>query len=95
MNTDFKLPEDLRQRYIDRRSKDVVDGLKKLAVTDWEFFERLGHQLKGNAPSYGYNDLQVIALQIERFAKSRSKDELALCLLEFQKWVADKKSASC
>lgn len=94
MNTDINfqtLPEDLRQRYIARRHQDTLDCFVKLSNLDWAYFERLGHQLKGNASSFGYEDLRDIALRIESFAQMRNLAELKATLEDFKNWVAEKK----
>jgi HPt (histidine-containing phosphotransfer) domain-containing protein len=92
MNTDISsyhsLPEDLRRRYLARRYQDAVDCASRLINHDWAYFERLGHQLKGNAPSFGYNELQEIALRIETHAKKRDLLNLEATLEDFKSWVA-------
>jgi HPt (histidine-containing phosphotransfer) domain-containing protein len=95
MNTDISfqsLPEDLRRRYLARRCQDALDCSYKLLSLDWAYFERLGHQLKGNAPSFGYQELSEIALRIESFAQKRNLVELEATLEEFKSWVAHQKS---
>ena len=92
MNTDINyqtLPEDLRKRYLARRHQDACDCISKLTNLDWAYFERLGHQLKGNAPSFGYDELQEIALRIETHAKKRDRFNLEATLEEFRSWVAN------
>ena len=92
MNTDINfqsLPEDLRRRYLARRHQDALDCSSRLMNMDWAYFERLGHQLKGNAPSFGYDELREIALRIEAFAKRRDVGNLEATLEEFKSWVAN------
>lgn len=85
------IPEELRLRYLARRSKDIEDCFERLRQMDWAFFERLGHQLKGNAPSYGYEDLGRIALKIEQSAISKDLMDLERHLNDFRDWLHQQK----
>jgi len=83
----FEIPEVLRQKYLQRRSQDVADCTKKLNESDWTYFTQLGHQLKGNAPSYGYDDLAEIAEKIETVAKEKDSEALSQAIQEFEVWT--------
>jgi HPt (histidine-containing phosphotransfer) domain-containing protein len=85
------LSEDLKQRYLARRFQDVQDCFIRLPNQDWDYFERLGHQIKGNATSYGFADLQIIALKIEAHAREKDFSNLQMTLDEFKTWVLHKK----
>ncbi len=90
MNMDidqFHISHDMRKRYLDRRSKDVKDCSAKLLDPDWDYFERLGHQLKGNAASYGYVDLGSIAFEIEQSALNKNFSKLKNDVNAFKNWV--------
>jgi HPt (histidine-containing phosphotransfer) domain-containing protein len=88
MDTSFApVPEEMRKRYLARRHQDATDCPSKIENQDWAYFERLGHQLKGNAPSYGFDDLQQIALKIELSARERDLLKLKSNIEEFQSWV--------
>lgn len=89
MNTDINfLPPELRQRYLERRLQDVQDCFSRLSNRDWAYFEKLGHQLKGHAPSYGFDDLQEIALKIEVHAKEKDISNLQSCINDFKSWLS-------
>lgn len=83
----FTVPEELRWSYLNHRSKDVQDCFSKLDVCDWGYFERLGHQLKGNAPNFGYEDLSEIAFQIEASALDKDLSKLEGSVRAFQNWI--------
>lgn len=90
MDTNF-LSQDFRQLYLARRSKDLQDCDRHLSIQNWSYFENLGHQLKGNAPSYGYKELQKIAVRIEFFAQKKDLSCLEKSIHEFKKWLANQK----
>lgn len=83
----FEIPEVLRQKYLQRRSQDAADCEKKLNESDWTYFTQLGHQLKGNAPSYGYSDLAEIAERIETVAKEKNSEALSKAVQDFAIWT--------
>ena len=82
----YQLPDEVRKRYLDRRSKDIEDCTLKLLSRDWAYFERLGHQLKGNAASYGYRELGHIAFEIESSALNKDLLRLKTCVNAFKSW---------
>lgn len=84
-----QLPRELRRRYLDRRIRDIEECERRLLLGDFAFFERLAHQLKGNAPSYGFNHLRKIALKIESHAREKSAHGLATCISEFKTWLQE------
>lgn len=83
----FEIPESLRQKYLQRRFQDMKDCVQKLNQSDWSYFTNLGHQLKGNAPSYGYDDLAVIAEKMEALAKEKDSARLGEAINEFKVWI--------
>ncbi len=58
----FQLPDSYRKRYLERR---VVD-LSVLEKGRLEDFRRIGHQIRGSAKSFGFSDLETIALRLEQ-----------------------------
>lgn len=82
----FEIPENLRQKYLQRRHQDVKECFRKLNQSDWMYFLHLSHQLKGNAPSYGYDDLAEIAEKIESVAKEKDAPKLFEAVNEFRNW---------
>ncbi len=83
----FEIPDSLRQKYLQRRQQDVKDCFQKLHQSDWFYFTHLGHQLKGNAASYGYEDLAQIAERMEALAKEKDGTKLFDTLNEFRMWT--------
>lgn len=83
----FEIPADLRQKYLERRAQDLVTLRHALEISSFEDFKRIGHQLRGNAASYGYMELEAIAIQLE-LAADNSDRELASAQLDRMKvWL--------
>jgi HPt (histidine-containing phosphotransfer) domain-containing protein len=61
----MQLPPELYQNYHKRRKADLERLRKAAQENDVEPFNTLGHQLKGSAPTYGYDKLAELGIQME------------------------------
>lgn len=87
MEADIVIPEEARQRYLERRKKDVESLREALSARSLEEFKRVGHQLKGNAASFGYGELEKVAVQMEAAAERQDLHEASRQLDLFQQWL--------
>lgn len=87
MELDIVIPEDARQRYLERRKKDGETLRAALGTKSFDEFKRVGHQLKGNAASFGYLDLEKLAIRLEAAGEKQDAREAALQLDLFDKWL--------
>lgn len=85
---DIVIPEEVRQRYIERRQKDIESLRQALSSRSLDEFARIGHQLKGNAASFGYTDLEKIAVQLEQAGIKRDAHEASRQLEVFEEWYS-------
>jgi HPt (histidine-containing phosphotransfer) domain-containing protein len=76
----YEIPIELQKKYIERRWTDLKNCQDAFVKSDFLFLINLGHQLKGNAATYGHEKLGFIAEQIELFSKENNK-------IELQKWI--------
>jgi HPt (histidine-containing phosphotransfer) domain-containing protein len=88
MELDLVIPEEARLRYLERRQKDIETLAAALPLRGFDEFKRIGHQLKGNAASFGYNDLEKIAVRLEAAGESRDAQEAAHQLDSFRTWLS-------
>jgi HPt (histidine-containing phosphotransfer) domain-containing protein len=86
MEDDVNIPKEVRLRYIERRQKDIETLRAALRTQALDEFERIGHQLKGNASSFGYSDLEKVAIQMELAGEKRDVAEASHQLALFEKW---------
>ena len=84
------IPNEMKIKYIERRKQDYADCLIALDKNDFETFLRIGHQLKGNAASFGFDDLGLIATEIENAAKVRDRARIQTLLVKFEKFLKNK-----
>ncbi len=83
----FTLPKEMREEYVFRRKTDYItlcDSLEKKSVQD---FKRIGHQLAGNAESYGFPDLGKIGVKMESLNETAVTTEGPQLLNAFKIWL--------
>lgn len=88
METDLQIPEEIRQNYLVRRQKDLETLKSSLAARNLGEFKRIGHQLKGNAASFGYFDLEKIAVALEKAGLNSDDSEARQQLQLFESWCS-------
>ena len=74
----LNIPDEMKIKYIERRKQDYDDCLKALVKNDFATFLRIGHQLKGNAASFGFDDLGLIAVEMEKAAHESDISKIKL-----------------
>lgn len=76
MTNDINVPIEARQKYLDRRKQDIIACQEALTKKDFHFLEKIGHQIKGNAITFGFDEFTNIATDMETAAKSKDLDQL-------------------
>ncbi|MEK6555762.1 MAG: Hpt domain-containing protein [Bdellovibrionota bacterium] len=88
----MELPQEFYINYITRREKDLAALTAASQAKDTEVFKRVGHQIKGNADSFGFSELTAIANEIEKISSSDFNNKNDSVVLEkFSGWIAEKK----
>lgn len=88
----MELPQEFYVNYVSRREKDLLALTEASQANDAEVFKRIGHQIKGNAESFGFGELTAIASEIEKVGPADFKNKNYDQVLEkFAGWIADKK----
>lgn len=88
MTYTMQIPEEMRKKYLERRLKDFSELSTALERNELEVFKRIGHQLKGNAPTFGYDELAILGQNMEVAAESNDKDFARECLSKLQSWIS-------
>ncbi len=86
--TQVKLPAETILRYIERRRTDLDVCRSALQTGDFSKVETIGHQLKGNAATFGFPDLGLVGADIEKAGKDRDADLLAQNTIRLEGWLA-------
>lgn len=82
------IPEDVRKRYIERRKKDLADCRLALSKGDFKTFAFVGHQIKGNALTFGFDELTPLALEMEKFGAEKNIERLHDLLNRFESFLS-------
>jgi HPt (histidine-containing phosphotransfer) domain-containing protein len=86
----MEVPEEIQNKYLQRRQKDLEVCLKSLETGNFQGLEKVGHQLKGNATTFGYPELSSIGEQLEDGASFRDSIKIREALQEFSNWLRKK-----
>ena len=79
----MQVPTEARQKYLDRRKQDIIACQEALSKQDFNFLERVGHQIKGNAVTFGFDELTNVAVAMEIAAKAKDLQQLQDLVAKF------------
>lgn len=74
MSMDITIPIEAKLKYIERRKKDFESCDAAIKNQDFKFFQKIGHDLKGNAITFGFAPLSTLGDKLESAA---NKGDLA------------------
>ncbi|MBC7457123.1 MAG: Hpt domain-containing protein [Bdellovibrionaceae bacterium] len=77
------IPQEFILQYIERRKTDLEICEHALQSKDFDVMARVGHQIKGNAASFGFNDLGHIAIDMETYALKQDEQNLQKVMNRF------------
>ena len=83
----FELPKEAIVSYLRRRETDLDLLRQDLAEHSLKNFRRIGHQLRGNARSFGFDELEPIAERLEAVTESNLDTDGRLAMDEYMKWL--------
>lgn len=84
------LPIEMYKKYIERRKADVTQLQEAVSSGSVEVFKRIGHQIRGNAASFGFEDLADIGSRMEDLDSSTLALEGQEILSSLSTWIAAK-----
>jgi HPt (histidine-containing phosphotransfer) domain-containing protein len=77
----------LLQSYVDHRRRDVAVLFGCADAGDFETVARIGHAMRGSAPSYGFPELAALGEWLETAAAARSADAVRDATNRLSAWV--------
>lgn len=89
---DMEIPPEAKAKYLQRRKKDLADCQTALETLDYEIFIRIGHQLKGNATTFGFDPLATIGVRLEDFGKEKNLSEIRNAVRDFEVYLKSQNS---
>jgi HPt (histidine-containing phosphotransfer) domain-containing protein len=87
MTDEIIIPDDLRQRYLQRRLQDVAALSEAVKICNFDLFKQVGHQIKGNALTFGYKELEKIAENLEQAGDAKDKIQSLRTLEALKLWL--------
>ena len=87
----MQLPIEMYKNYVHRRSDDLKELRSSLESGDVTAFRKIGHQLKGNATSFGFDDLLTLATRMHELTPENFSADGLLIVNDFHHWIIDKK----
>lgn len=82
-----QITPEMKARYIARRRDDLAKLLEAQEAGDFATLRAIAHQIKGNAATFSFLDLEAHAIALESAAEKCLAEECAAHLGEIQKWV--------
>lgn len=87
----MQLPPEMYATYIQRRKEDFESLKTALQNADASLFKKIGHQLKGNASSFGFDELAELGKKMETVDGSNIQTLAPSLLNDFNLWIQSKK----
>ncbi len=78
---------ELKLNYLKRRENDLDILFSSLNNNNVAEFNRIGHQLAGNAASFGFDELEPIASQMESLSETNLSEKGSELLSAYIKWL--------
>ena len=72
------VPDEILVKYRQRRQRDLEDCVRHVREGKMNFIEKVGHQLKGNALTFGYPELSLIGEELEAAATAEEEEALGV-----------------
>lgn len=84
----MEVPSEILQRYLERRKQDLKVCLLALDRKNFPELEKIGHQLKGNASTFGHPELSLIGNKLEKSSKKREISLIEESIKELSRWLS-------
>jgi HPt (histidine-containing phosphotransfer) domain-containing protein len=72
--------QEAKLRYLRRCEKDLLACKEAILGRDYKLVEKVGHQLRGNASTFGFDELGVLGEELEHQAETKDIDQLTLLI---------------
>jgi len=80
----IEIRPEIRTKYISRREIEIKNILESLNHDDFTAALKFGHQVKGNAKTFNFPDLEDLAKLIEESAMASDKESTWQQIIKFQ-----------
>lgn len=91
----YNIPEELLDiipGYLDRRGQDIQELKAALKSEDFVTVKAIGHKLKGNGASYGFENISNLGLELMNASDKQSKQDVFQLTSDLENEVTEIKS---
>ncbi len=81
------ITDEMKETYVVRRRADLERLREALRSLDFKEMGQIAHNLKGNAATYSFFDLEQIALKLEAAVTTESEPDLHNAVEQFSSWL--------
>jgi HPt (histidine-containing phosphotransfer) domain-containing protein len=74
----MQVPVELKIKYLNRRTQDLLALKNTLEAGDYSMALKLGHQMKGNAVTFDFPQMAPLGFEIESAAKRGDKEKIRI-----------------
>lgn len=85
----MEVPPELKGRYLERRQNDLKVCWASFKKANFNILQKVGHQLKGSAETFGHGELSEIGAELETAAIKKDSFLIHKTLKEFSRWVGE------
>lgn len=83
-----QITPEMKTRYVTRRREDLEKIEAALTKGDFETLMKVAHQIKGNAATFNFADLETTAIQMEKAAHDQNRTACDAAVAAFKSWLA-------
>lgn len=92
MNNEITIPIEAKIKYIERRKKDFEACQAAIANQDYKFIQKVGHDLKGNGITFGFEPLSILGEKLENSAATKDVNTLKTLLKSYGDFIKTMKA---
>jgi HPt (histidine-containing phosphotransfer) domain-containing protein len=83
----MEISKEAKERYIARRKENLQALDEALQKKSPQEFKMIGHQLKGNARTFGFSELESVGIELEKVGETQNWSEAKTLLQTLQDWI--------
>lgn len=80
----MQIPKELKVKYLFRRLEDIKNLRFQISQGDYSFALKVGHQIKGNAVTFGVPQMASIGFELEKAAQKRDQEKLKILIKKME-----------
>lgn len=88
----MEVPPELKGRYLERRQLDLKICWASFKKANFTILQKVGHQLKGSAQTFGHGELSDIGAELESAASMKDFLRIQRSLENFSRWMGEHSS---